>query len=464
MTVPVKDDSDARYAAVKLGELLADVTVSLTATEIHAMIVTRLRRSDFDERLARVVAGASEFTNLWNALIQGLHLPEAAWPTVALPTIVAFSSPKTLKARLELATSLWIAAQGGVQEQVAEPGEIDQTAEHPQIGPAAEPGAADRRPTARAALTFFPTAYLSLPALKRRWPGVLVALVLVAMVVAGYLWYSDESTPSNALPPGGSPISTSQPQQSLTPGAQASPSPSALPTSGDTSSAPPSTGTPPSANWTGTAAAVAPTAPLSVTVRGVTQNSVALSWQPPSAPGSGDIAYYRIVVDGADKGWTSATRSTINNLSAGATYTFTVVAHNAAGLASPPSHALTVTTLVPPTGAPAPAPTFTIDPSGSIPLGNSFTVTGAGLPCVAPQNVRIFLGGHPVAVAQLTAEGGFSVSVPIDNSEPATPRFRVLTTGEQVTLTAGVWPITVKLASQPPCQVTANYPAEVTFS
>ena len=98
-------------------------------------------------------------------------------------------------------------------------------------------------------------------------------------------------------------------------------------------------------------------------------------------------------------------------------------------------------------------------------LGNSFAIVGTGMPCVGPARVRVFLGGHPVAALELNAQGGFSATVIVDNADPALPRFKVLTTGEQITLTAGSWPIAVKLAADQPagCSVTANYNGQAIF-
>jgi hypothetical protein len=466
VTVPVKDDSDARYAAVKLGELLADITMSLSATEIHAMIVTRLRRSDYDARLARLVAGASEFANLWNALVQGVPAPAMAWETVALPTVVAFSNPKTLKARLELATSLWLVIHNASEEELAERAEGWAPEPHDEN---AELVTEDQPFGPSRMLNLFPTENLGPSAPKRRWSRSLITLALVLATAAGGLWwFVQEPTSGKDQSSAQSPI-RSDPRQQTSTSAQPTASPTALPAAGDTSTdKPPSTSVPPpSVSWTGEGPAVAPTAPHGLAVRNILSTGVALSWQPPVNPGSGGVSYYRIFVDGTNVGWTDVTRAPIRGLTSGVTYSFSVVAYNGAGLASPPSEVVTATTLAPSpapsTGPPAPSPVVGTDPSGSIALGNSFAVYGSGLPCAAPARVRVFLGGQPVAAADLDSKGSFSAAIPVDNTNPAMPRFTVMTSGEQVVLTTGAWPIVVKLASQGSCTVTANYSTQVSF-
>jgi hypothetical protein len=462
--VPVEDDADARYAAVKLGELLADITMSLSATEIHAMIVTRLRRSDYDARLARLVAGSGEFANLWNALIQGVATPAAAWETVALPTLVAFSSPKTLKARLELATNLWLVIHNGSKEELAERAEgwapesrgkeIDTYAADQPFGP-------------NPRLNLFPTESLAAPAAKPRWTRGLVTLAAVLLTAAGGLWWiAQEPTSSSGQTPVLPPISTGFPQQGVTLSPEATASPTAIVPGQGPADLPPSTSVPPSVAWQGEGQAIPPTPPHGLAVRDVTLTSVALSWQPPVNAGSGGISYYRIFVDGAYVGWTSQTRAPISGLASGVTYAFSIVAYNIAGLASPPSEVVSATTLTAPPSSPPPGPPLELGtiPGSPIALGTSFTVVGSGLPCASPARVRVFLGGQPVAATELDSKGSFSANVPIDISDPVMPRFTVLTSGEKILLTAGAWPIVIKLSSQAGCSVNANYPIQVTFS
>jgi hypothetical protein len=458
--VPVTGDFDAPQAAVKLSELLADLTAGLSAGEIHAVIAARLDSPEDDPRLSSLVADGAQFSAMWTALAQGESLPARAWETVVLPALIAFSGRQTLKADLERATSLWLATQ-----------HLDQSASGGQA-PVVAGGDARRGIPAghigtHPVLTLFPTDDLTAPATTQFWPRSLVALALVALTVtAGFWWLDDRSAPSNSSPQG-PPLGVSQLEQQ-TPSAEPTGAPVGLRTPGTSPVDPalPSTLPPPSPTWSGPGPAVAPTAPTGLTVRETTSTTVGLAWLPPAEPGSGQIAYYRIFRDGADAGWTAETRVVINRLMPGARYAFHVIAYNEAGMASPSSDVVTATTTVvaPSTGPPpARVVTLEISPQTAIILGDSFAVVGSGWPCSAPAGVRISLGGQPVAVGALDAQGAFTARIAVDSDEPATPHVHHAVTGEPIVLTKGIWLVTAELAGQATCTSAMSKSAQVNF-
>ncbi|WP_259392087.1 lytic polysaccharide monooxygenase [Paenibacillus thiaminolyticus] len=92
-----------------------------------------------------------------------------------------------------------------------------------------------------------------------------------------------------------------------------------------------------------------PTAPSSLTASAITSSSVTLTWN--ASTDNVGVAGYRIYNGTALAVTTSGLSYTVSGLQPETSYTFTVVAFDAAGNVSPPSSALNVTT------APAPAAT-----------------------------------------------------------------------------------------------------------
>ena len=177
----------------------------------------------------------------------------------------------------------------------------------------------------------------------------------------------------------------------------------------DTSAAPPppATAPAPAPTWAGTGPVVNPAAPQQLLVTDATTQSIALRWDPP-IDGGVAIAYFRIHRDGADAGWTSHTAVTIGGLQPGTRYTFAVVAYNAAGLASAFSSTVWAVTLA---ADRVNGQALAITPASPITLGEPFSVNGSGRPCTLPAQVRISLGGHPVAVTPLSADGSYSTTI-----------------------------------------------------
>jgi hypothetical protein len=200
-------------------------------------------------------------------------------------------------------------------------------------------------------------------------------------------------------------------------------------------------------------------------VRSATSTTVGLLWSPPADAGSGQISHYRIFRDGTDVGWTAETRAAITRLMPGASYGFSVVAYNQAGLASPSSEVVNATTAIDPAtpGPATPVVTVRISPQPAIVLGDSFAIVGAGWPCTAPALVRVLLGGQPVALGLLDAHGAFTANIAVDSDVPATPHMHHLISGEPIVLTKGQWQVTVELAAQPSCAATVSKSAQVTF-
>ncbi|WP_233611679.1 cellulase family glycosylhydrolase [Amycolatopsis sp. WAC 01376] len=94
----------------------------------------------------------------------------------------------------------------------------------------------------------------------------------------------------------------------------------------------------------------APTAPGSPTTSNVTCGSATLSWQA-SADNVG-VAGYRVLRSGQTVATTANSPATVTGLAASTSYSFTVVAYDAAGNTSAPSNAVSVTTPACGTGTP----------------------------------------------------------------------------------------------------------------
>ncbi|WP_158632651.1 cellulase family glycosylhydrolase [Amycolatopsis sp. WAC 01416] len=94
----------------------------------------------------------------------------------------------------------------------------------------------------------------------------------------------------------------------------------------------------------------APSAPGSPTTSNVTCGSATLSWQA-SADNVG-VAGYRVLRSGQTVATTANSPATVTGLSASTSYSFTVVAYDAAGNTSAPSNAVSVTTPTCGTGTP----------------------------------------------------------------------------------------------------------------
>jgi hypothetical protein len=82
-----------------------------------------------------------------------------------------------------------------------------------------------------------------------------------------------------------------------------------------------------------------PAAPANLAVTGTTSSSVSLSWTPPA----GTVTGYYVDENGSQAANVTATSAAITGLAASTTYTFTVIAYDAAG-ESPASGAVSATT------------------------------------------------------------------------------------------------------------------------
>ena len=132
----------------------------------------------------------------------------------------------------------------------------------------------------------------------------------------------------------------------------------------------------------------APAAPTGVTVSGTpTTSQVPLSWAPSTSSG---VSGYRVYRNGASAPLNSSlitgTSFTDTTVAAGTSYTYTVTAVNSAGIESPPSAGVTVTT---PTGADTtpPAVTGTSPASGATGVPTTTTVSATFSESVQPATV-----------------------------------------------------------------------------
>ncbi|MDI1463385.1 fibronectin type III domain-containing protein [Catellatospora sp. KI3] len=378
----------ARKLVLDLGRMLTDITSGRDVSEVHQRLLDRFDAADHDSRIDAMEVGRREFTATWTALVQGVGLPEAAWEQVVLPTIVAFSDPVHAKNNLGLATSCWLAARAAVD---AVPDFPTESAELAALeAPAAESAAASvrslttttvRTPIVAPAAAAAPATGPEHPSRPRRRRTLLamaavaaVAAVVVVLVLVNGAGDGDDRA---AGVPAGMPL------PGLSAGVMASygGQPVTLPTAPPTASPQPLpviTGEPtPEPVWSPSAAAspapgapsqpapVPPTAPTGLTAVAADEHTIWLAWSAPADGGSGGVSYYRILRDGQFVGWTRATSVTIDGLAAGTSYTFAVVACNAAGLQSGPSGQITALTASPPVPSPSPVvvPTQVQEPS-----------------------------------------------------------------------------------------------------
>ncbi|MEV0453990.1 fibronectin type III domain-containing protein [Catellatospora methionotrophica] len=368
--------------------MLTDITAGRPVAKVHQLLLDQFDAAVHDYRIDAMEVGAPEFAATWDALQYGRDLPVGTWEQLVLPTVVGFSNIQKLKLNLELATSYWLAARAAVD---------------------AVPG----YPAAVAALPDLSTTDDSLPAVtadtlhpntpRRPWSGDPVAMpepyavehppartgpdrrVLVAIGVAVLATVAVMLV--LVIKPSGDNQPVSQqdglPSPMLSAGvvADESGSPVALPTAPPSASPQPSpmiTNEPtPTPSWTppappttkpGTtppppAQPVAPSAPTSLTAVAADEHKIWLSWSAPANGGSGGVSYYRLLRDGQFLGWTPYTSATITGLSSGTSYTFVVIAVNAAGLASGNSNQITaMTASPPPPPSPSSIPPSPVDP------------------------------------------------------------------------------------------------------
>lgn len=386
----------ARGLIVELGRLLSDITSGRAAGEVHERLLDIFDAAEHDSRVDAMEVGRREFAAVWDAIQGGRALPEAAWEQVVLPTVVAFSSPQQEKVRLERATSFWLAASAAVAAVPDYPAAVAALAAAPAV--AAEP-------SAPAAASAVPEAPLRSPAVAEAAPAPVIDLdeprrarhglrrarsgpdrrVLVAVSVAVVATVAVMVVLLNGRGGGGQPMSVQDgmPSPGLSSGVATGESGEVtLPTAPPTASAAPlpmKTGEPtPVPTWSPPAPTGGatprppqpPTAPRNLAAVASDQLRVWLSWSPPADAGSGGVSYYEVRRGGAMIGWSTTTSVTVGHLTPGTTYTFWIVAINGAGLRSPASNLVTVTTASwptspPPTSPDAPSPSEPPSPTPS---------------------------------------------------------------------------------------------------
>lgn len=343
----------SRELVRKLGTFLADLTQDRPAERVHAEVLERLRDPalDLDHRLAGVYLHLKDFIPVWTAIRNGASLPATSWETVVLPTIVHFSHEHTIKANLEAATAMWLAARTAITA----PAELETPAEDTFL-PWDEPVLNEPPPMPRAPepppLPSLESRHrlLDEPSLadrpSRRWVPQATALALVAVVA---LFFANGTGSSGKLraqlerPAVAEPAPIPTPAPMPTPSASPSPSPSTT-TSRPAMPTPTRTTPPP---------AVPPSEPRDLKVESWDgQTTVTLSWKPPARPGTGGVAFYKISGADFDNKITETSETVIVPYKPNMTYTFTVRAYSHAGLQSLASNSVSVTTDPGPTEAP----------------------------------------------------------------------------------------------------------------
>ncbi|WP_155370738.1 fibronectin type III domain-containing protein [Catellatospora vulcania] len=402
----------ARSLIMTLGATLDDVVSGRSGLEVHQVLIDAFDAPHDDSRIDGVEVGRDEFMQLWTGVQQGLRLPESAWQKIVLPAVITFSGPRVQKIHLELATAQWLAARAAVD---AVPGYAEIAA---TLGPAARPAQDDGagEPWAGGGITVRPSADTTLQTAEiprasgvrsRAWAVAAVVVVAAASVFA--LSSRTPETPSGAA--AGTPTASGSTAAVVVAGS--SMQPSALPTVLASAMRPPSaiTDQPPPVSVSAGPASRPPSAPRDLAAMAATHDSVMLSWSVPADVGTGGVAYYRIVQDGADAGWTRSPGATVTGLAAGTRYIFVIVAYNAAGQQSPPSSAVTVVTAgpaasVPPSVAPPSSPGAppSPPPSPSPPVvlpGSDVTALGG--------TVRVTCSNRQPAVVRVTPAAGYTV-------------------------------------------------------
>ncbi|MBV1856016.1 fibronectin type III domain-containing protein [Catellatospora tritici] len=378
----------ARKLVLELGRMLSDITSGRDVAAVHQRLLDQFDAADHDSRIDAVEVGRREFTQTWTALRQGLALPAEAWEQVVLPAIVAFSDPVHGKTNLELATSCWLAARAAVDAVPDFPTASAELA-------ALEVGAAEsasvrsmmtttvRTPIVESTRAAAPTAE-SVPTPRPRRRRTLLAVVAVSVTAAAVVVLLLVNGSGGGDGHTGVPAGMPMPALSAGVVAASSGAPTVqLPTAPPTASPQPMpmiTGEPtPEPVWSPSAPAsaapgapspaapVPPSAPTNLTAVAADEHTIWLAWSAPADGGTGGVSYYRILRDGQFVGWTRATSVTIDGLAPGTSYTFAIVACNAAGLQSGLSNQITAMTASPPVPSPSPAAPSPIEPTSAEP-------------------------------------------------------------------------------------------------
>jgi hypothetical protein len=430
VTVPVTGEVfETPEVLGRLAGFLRDLTEDLPAGEVYAAIDEQRDLPDHDERMDGVLGDRERFVAAWAAVTAGLPLPEAAWESVVLPAVVAFSTKASIKLHLELAASYWVKAEAAIGAITS--GRTAMVTERPP-----EPEL-DALPSFATPLVGIGAAPAITEPRRRRRLLVLLLMTLLLLAAAAFVTWRALSAPAGR--PSG--VDSSDAKVVASTGATPSVAPSASPVAEVVLPPPPQKRPAPSPTWTGPGPAIAPGVPTALGLIKVTTSTIAFDWQAPADPGTGGIAYYRITLDGQDAGWTTETKATIGGLAPATTHTVTVLAVNGAGLTSAPSGPLTATTAALPTQQASPTPSatpqITVSPSGTIPLGDSFTVSGIGWICSAPGQVQVTLNGQLVAQRSTDPQGAFIAPVNIHADPDGTYYASVLGSGDRVAVTAG---------------------------
>ena len=205
-------------------------------------------------------------------------------------------------------------------------------------------------------------------------------------------------------------------------------------------------GSEPSQPSTAVTARTVPDAPTAVTATASEDGQSQVSWTAPSFDGGAEIARYTATADPDGRACTAtgpdATACTVTGLANGATYTFTVVAHNVAG----PSTASAASSQVVPAGAPDPPSEVTAEPAGD----------GIDVSWSEPAST----GGPPISTYTATAEPGAEpdghTCTPVGSATSCTITGLVRGRSYEVTVTAHNAGSRISAPSAP---VTATMPA-----
>jgi hypothetical protein len=120
---------------------------------------------------------------------------------------------------------------------------------------------------------------------------------------------------------------------------------------------------------------------------------------------------------------------------------------------------------------PAPSPTWdglgpnvTLKPGTTVPLGNSFTVSGTGWTCASKAKVELLLRGQPIVRKDANDAGAFSAAIDVHTDHGSAPYVKVLDGGGELTLTAGTFDLLVRLVpGQSQCATDLARTIRMTF-
>jgi hypothetical protein len=158
---------------------------------------------------------------------------------------------------------------------------------------------------------------------------------------------------------------------------------------------------------------------------------------------------------------TPSTLDTYSVASAQASSPPTVEASPAGAVALPPQEVSPAPT---PTWT-GPGPNVTLRPGTTVPLGNSFTVSGTDWTCASRAKVEVLLQGQPIARKDTNQAGAFSAAIDVHTDHGSAPFVKVLDGGGELTLAADTFDLLVRLVpGLAQCSTDLSRTLRITFS